>query len=159
MKSEENTAQVMGTPEVTNKINLNLNQDDLIDLVIEDQIEALEKKLEDIDKKVIEYDEYMLRMYDAFMDSIIAKVKKTKDYMNFAKAASANGLKLNGRVERYDWFSNYGHCGVAFKKMSYKCCNLQYAEDRKNPVSYYKQDFYDLQHIVNYNTYKTFTIC
>lgn len=80
--------------EVSNSINLSLNQNDLIDLAISEQVEKLEAQIELKEKELEEVKSGTDVIKDKFLTQMLSKIN-SKQYKEFSKVAEMLGIDIS----------------------------------------------------------------
>ena len=81
--------------EVSNNINLNLNQNDLIDLAIQEHLEKLEKELEIVNAEITHNQNEIDKVESDEAEKLAAKVlKDDPDYIKFMKMLKVADIKI-----------------------------------------------------------------
>ena len=89
----------LANPQVSNSINLNMNQNDVIDIAIQEQLGILEvqiKQAEDLEKqKTEEFHAAIATLQDGFVKKYTAK---NKGFQHFERLIKSEGLKIVRKV-------------------------------------------------------------
>ena len=121
---------------VSNQINMNLNQNDLIDVVIENQVEILSKKLEQLDEKI----EQNQNAEKEIVSTLLKKVLKTVSnptLTTFQKICKQFNLVVNDTT-------SFGFNNPLEDRVTVKIVDLDHVEQYKDPLSYAKRNYRDM---------------
>lgn len=149
----------LSNPQVSNSINLNMNQNDVIDIAIQEQLGILElemKRVETLQKeKLKEYQDTQSSLLDDFAKKFALK---NKGYQKFSELVEAGKLKVKRKMANDDSDVDYDEndqlivpAGFAYASnytskyvASYKDYNFndQY-RDYKHPVQHAKRNVRD----------------
>lgn len=137
-------AEIMMDSELSSRINLNLNQDDLIQMVIEERSSHLEEQInlkeEEITKLISDYKQKLLEFSKTML-----KFEDTEIYKRFKAIANEMNSSVNistPYIKTYNEFSitkdNEESNMIIYKNNSYHN-NWKEAEESKQPISQFSR--------------------
>jgi hypothetical protein len=132
-------AKAFVNPDVTSRININTNQDDLIGLVVEERSEQLEKLIELQEKKIEDIESTIASVIQKTCESYINDIKKSAEY----KTVEDTIKKLNLTVDKYERTEEYfktNTYGIDAEDITFEHSSLNTAEETKNPVAAFKRN-------------------
>lgn len=123
------------TANISNNINLNLSQNDLIDMVIQEQLEITENELTKVKEQLQnlknEKEDFRKRFEEKLVSRELAKQKE------FNKIVKDYGLTVNSVIRLIE-----GRAGASIKVGYYTKIDKDDAESYKNPIAYAKKYTY-----------------
>lgn len=120
---------------VSNSINMNLTQGDIIDLAIQTEIERQEEILEKLVSAKDAVEKKIKTVQREYMSSAKKEIEKDKEYLAFTKMANSIGLPISIDEDSL-CFHNYNDTllSPAFPQGDYSRCHNQ-----AKPLIYFKQ--------------------
>ena len=141
-KKEETTTEVaLANPAVRSNINLNLDQNDMIQLVIQDRLEQLEKEIELFPRALAEIEEESRVFIAGFKLACIKRhFKGDKEFDKMKELSEMLGADLNTNISLD---SGYRGDFDKTKIGVYRKIDLNKMEDYKDPYAYARRNIQD----------------
>ncbi len=127
-------------PNVTSRININTNQDDLISLVVEERSEQLETLIRLQEKKIERAEEAINDVIHNYYENYRKNIRKSAEYKAVEDIITKLGLTTSENCcdEKPNYLRNDRY-DIKENDVLYKCSSIDNAEETKNVLASFKR--------------------
>lgn len=128
-------------PNVTSRININTNQDDLISLVVEERSEQLETLIRLQEKKIERAEEAINDVIHNYYENYRKNIRKSAEYKAVEDTITKLGLTISENCcdEKPNYLRNDRY-DIKENDVLYKCSSIYNAEETKNVLASFKRN-------------------
>jgi len=133
-------AKAFTEPNVTSRININTNQDDLISLVVEERSEQLETLIRLQEKKIERAEEAINDVIHNYYENYRKNIRKSAEYKAVEDIITKLGLTISENCcdEKPNYLRNDRY-DIKENDVLYKCSSIDNAEETKNVLASFKR--------------------